>query len=123
MARNVAEYRVVAPRACGVIIPTVDDAQRPLHVPTERIEAFIRTSDELILGRLHTQPGKSLKDEMNHNSARFIAITDARVYDASGEKLLYQADFVLLANAHVISVTPRQSVIAGRPPWFAAAPE
>jgi len=101
----------------------VDEIPRPLRVPTERIEAVIRTGDQLIVGRLHAEPGKRLKDEMNHISTRFIAITEARVYDAAGVELLYQADFLLLANDHIVSVTPRQSVTSGRAPWNEASPE
>jgi hypothetical protein len=97
--------------------PAVDDAPRPLRVPTERIEALIRTVDQLIVGRLHAQPGKRLKDEMNHESNRFIAVTDARVYDTSGQHLLYASSFLLLANDHIVSVAPRPSVTAGRVPW------
>jgi hypothetical protein len=95
----------------------VDEAPRPLRVPTDRIEAIVRTSDQLIVGRLHAEPGKRLKDEMNHSSTRFIAITDARVYDAIGRQLLYKTDFVLVANSHIVSVTPRQSVTSGEAPW------
>jgi hypothetical protein len=98
-------------------MPAVDQAPRPLRVPTERIEALVRTSAQLIVGRLHAEPGKRLKDEMNHISTRFIAITDARVYDPAGV-LLYETDFLLLANDHIVSVTPRQSVTAGQAPWF-----
>jgi hypothetical protein len=101
----------------------VDEIPRPLRVPTERIEAVIRTGDQLIVGRLHAEPGKRLKDEMNHISTRFIAITEARVYDAAGLELLYEADFLLLANDHIVSVTPRQSVTGGRAPWTEAPPE
>jgi hypothetical protein len=102
---------------------SVDEAPRPLRIPTERIEAVIRTGDQLIVGRLHAEPGKRLKDEMNHTSTRFIAITDARVYDAGGRVLLYQSDFLLLANDHIVSVTPRDSVTAGQAPWTKAPTE
>jgi hypothetical protein len=101
----------------------VDEPHRPLRVPTDRIEALVRTSDQLIVGRLHAEPGKRLKDEMNHSSSRFIAITDARIYDATGRALLYKTDFLLLANSHVVSVTPRQSVTAGEAPWKEDAPD
>jgi len=101
----------------------VDETPRPLRVPAERIEAVIRTGDQLIVGRLHAEPGKRLKDEMNHISTRFIAITEARSYDAAGLALLYQADFLLLANDHIVSVSPRQSVTGGRAPWTEAPPE
>ena len=100
----------------------MDEAPRPLRVPTDRIEALVRTSDQLIVGRLHAEPGKRLKDEMNHSSTRFIAITDARVYDAAGRELLYKTDFVLVANSHIVSVTPRQSITAGQAPWSDAPP-
>jgi uncharacterized protein DUF6812 len=98
----------------------VSEEPRPLRVPTERIEAFIRMRDQIVMGRLHAEPGKRLKDEMNHTSTRFIAITDARVYDTSGQ-LLYETAFLLLANEHIVSVTPRGSVTAGQPPWFEPA--
>jgi hypothetical protein len=102
----------------------VNEAPRPLRVPTERIEALIRTSDrQFILGKVHSQPGKRLKDEMNSDSARFIAVTDARVYDASGQQLLYEAAFLLLANDHIVSVTPRSSVTGGDLPWLETPPE
>jgi hypothetical protein len=95
----------------------VDERPRPLRVPTERIEAVVRTGDQLIVGRLHAEPGKRLKDEMNHDSTRFIAITEARVYDAARRELLYRTDFLLVANSHIVSVTPRQSVTEGQEPW------
>jgi hypothetical protein len=98
----------------------VDEAPRPLRIPTERIEALIRAGDQLIVGRLHAEPGKRLKDEMNQTSTRFIAITDARVYDAASRELLYTTDFLLLANAHILTVTPRHSVTVGQPPWSEA---
>jgi uncharacterized protein DUF6812 len=101
----------------------VDENPRPLRVPTERIEALVRTVDQLIVGRLHAEPGKRLKDEMNHINTRFIAITDARIYDAAGRELLYKTDFLLVANSHIVSVTPRQSVTSGQPPWMEAPPE
>jgi hypothetical protein len=103
----------------------VDEAPRPLRIPTEQIEVLIRTKDQLILGNVHSrhgggpsQPGKRLKDEMNSDSARFIAITDARVYDATGRQLLYEANFLLLANEHIVSVTPRSSLTASPLPWL-----
>ena len=100
----------------------MDETPRPLRVPTDRIEALVRTSDQIIVGRVHAEPGKRLKDEMNHSSTRFIAITDARVYDAAGRELLYKTDFLLVANSHIVSVTPRQSITAGQAPWSDAPP-
>src|SRR5438552_19107582 len=106
-----------------VTIRAVSEPPRPLFVPTERIEALIRTTDQLILGKVHAQPGKRLKDEMNSDSSRFIAITDARVYDATGRQLLYETAFLLLANDHIVSMTPRSSVTGGDLPWLETPPE
>jgi uncharacterized protein DUF6812 len=101
----------------------VDEVPRPLYVPTQRIEALVRAGDQLIVGRLHAEPGKRLKDEMNQTSMRFIAITDARVYDAASRELLYSTDFLLVASGHILTVTPRQSVTVGQPPWREAPPK
>ncbi len=80
------------------------------HVAKETIAAILRTPDQLIVGRLHARPQKRLKDEMNHFSDRFIAVTAARVFDASGTRLLYEASFLLVSNAHLVSVTPVSAV-------------
>jgi len=95
----------------------VNEGERPLRVPTDRIEAIVRTTVEVVVGRLHAEPGKRLKDEMNHTSTRFIAVTEARVYDLAGT-LLYETDFLLVANGQIVSITPRHSVTTGTPPWF-----
>jgi hypothetical protein len=100
----------------------VPDPYRPLRVPTDRIAAAIRTRGEVIVGRLHAEPGKRLKDEMNHSSTRFIAVTEARVYDATGRDLLYATDFLLVANDQIVTVTPLDSVTSGRAPWRSDAP-
>jgi hypothetical protein len=99
----------------------VPESYRPVRVPTDRIAAVIRTPHDLVVGRLHAEPGKRLKDEMNHISTRFIAVTEARVYDASGRELLYATDFLLIANEQIITVTPCDSISAGRAPWHAGA--
>ena len=93
------------------------DSYRPLRVPTDRIAAAIRTDREVIVGRLHAEPGKRLKDEMNHISTRFIAVTEARVYDVGGQDLLSATDFLLIANDRIITVTPLDSITSGRAPW------
>jgi len=99
-----------------------NEGERPLRVPTDRIEAIVRTTVQVVVGRLHAEPGKRLKDEMNHTSTRFIAVTEARVYDPAGA-LLYETDFVLLANEQIVSITPWTSITTGSPPWFEPRPQ
>lgn len=90
--------------------------QRPLFVPTETSPVAIRTADQLLTGFLHARPQKRLKDELNGNSDRFLALTGARVYDAAG-RLLYESSVVLLANASIVSVTPLSAIGEGEGAW------
>lgn len=80
------------------------------HVAKDSIAAVIRTADQLIVGQLHARPQKRLKDEMNHLNDRFIAITDVRVYDAGGSRLIFETGFMLVSNAHIVSIAPLSSM-------------
>ena len=87
----------------------MDDANaaaRPLFVPTQTTAVAVRTADQLVIGLMHARPQKRLKDELNGNSDRYMAVTAARVYDGAGTKLLYESAVVLLASDHIVSVTP-----------------
>ena len=92
-------------------------AARPLFVPTQTTGAAVRTPDQLIVGLLHARPQKRLKDELNGNSDRYVAITAARVYDAAGSRLLYESAVVLIASDHIVSVTPLAAVRPGEAAW------
>lgn len=94
-------------------------APRPLFVPTETTGVAVRTADQLIVGLLHAHPHKRLKDELNGTSDRWLAVTMARVYDAAGSRLLYESGVVLVASAHIVSVTPLSAVRPGECSWSA----
>jgi hypothetical protein len=79
-------------------------------IAKESIGAILRTTDQLIVGQLHARQQKRLKDELNHISDRFVAITDARVYDANGTRLCYEASFLLVSIQHILTVTPVAAV-------------
>lgn len=80
------------------------------RVAKESVAAAVRTPDQLIVGQLHVRPQKRLKDELNVINERYIAVTDARVYDAAGAKLLYSTSFLLVANAQIVTVTPVDAI-------------
>ena len=90
---------------------------RPLFVPTQPTGVAVRTTDQLVIGLMHARPQKRLKDELNGNSDRYVAITAARVYDAAGSTLLYESAVVLLASDHIVSVTPLAAVRHGEAGW------
>jgi hypothetical protein len=92
-----------------------------MKVPTDMIGVVIRTTDQLIVGYLHASPKKRLKDQLNHNSERYSAITQARVYDPSRRQFLYEVKFLLLANEHIVTVTPQDALLPEpEPHWFLA---
>lgn len=97
----------------------MQDASAPIRIPKQTIGAVLRTQDQLIVGRIHVDPQKRLKDEMNIVSHRFIAVTDAKVYDAEGTHLVHEASFMLVSNAHIVTVTPLSGIAEDcAAPWY-----
>jgi hypothetical protein len=92
-------------------------AARPLFVPTQTTGVAVRTVDQLVIGLFHAAPQKRLKDELNVISDNYLAITAARVYDAAGSRLLYESAVILLASAHIVSITPLAAVRHGEAAW------
>lgn len=80
------------------------------RVVKESVGALVRTADQLIVGQLHVRPKKRLKDELNVISEHYIAITEARVYNATGGDLLYTASVLLVSTAHIVTVTPLDAI-------------
>ena len=88
------------------------------RVAKDTLTAFIRTADQIIVGHVYVRPDKRLKDDLNDDGSRFLPITDARVYDAASEKLLYHSSFLLIAYAHIVMLSPLDALADVRPtPW------
>ncbi|HEX5691904.1 MAG TPA: hypothetical protein VFX76_17940, partial [Roseiflexaceae bacterium] len=52
------------------------------------------------------------------DGSRFLPVTDARVYDAASEKLLYHSSFMLIAYSHIVMLSPLDALANVRPtPW------
>jgi len=91
------------------------------RVAKDTLTAFVRTADQIIIGHVYVRPDKRLKDDLNEDTSRFLPITDARIYDAATEKLLYQSSFLLLAYSHIIMLSPLDALADIRPtPWIEA---
>lgn len=80
------------------------------RVSKESIAAALRTTDHLIVGQIHVRPDQRLKDELNLSQERFVAVTDARVYDAQGANLLFSSEFLIVASSHIIFISPLDAV-------------
>lgn len=91
------------------------------RVAKDTLPAFVRTADQVIIGQVYVRPDKRLKDDLNEDTSRFLPITDARIYDAETEKLLYHSSFLLIAYSHIIMLSPLDALADIRPtPWMAA---
>lgn len=90
------------------------------RVAKDTLSAFIRTADQIIVGHVYVRPDTRLKDDLSEDTSRFLAVTDARVYDGTKEKLLYHTSFLLVAYAHITMISPLDALEDIRPvPWQA----
>lgn len=94
------------------------------RVAKDTLPAFVRTADQIIVGHVYVRPEKRLKDELNEDSSRFLPITNAQVFDAASEKLLYHSGFLLIAYSHIVMISPLDALADIRPtPWQTPHPE
>ena len=68
------------------------------------IEVLVRTSQELIRGKVHIRPQDRLKEELDKQE-NFLAITDAVVLDENGTEK-YQTNFIAINRSHIIWLIP-----------------
>ena len=88
------------------------------RVAKDTLPALVRTNDQVIVGHLYVRPDKRLKDDLNDDSSRFLPVTDARVYNAADDTLLYHSSFLLVAFRHIIMISPLDALAeAGSSPW------
>lgn len=91
------------------------------RVAKDTLPALIRTVDQVIIGHVYVRPEKRLKDDLNEDVSRFLPVTDARVYDAADESLLYHSSFLLVAYQHIVMISPLDAMEDVRPvPWQSA---
>jgi hypothetical protein len=82
------------------------------RVAKESVAALIRTTDHLIVGYVYIRPDYRLKDELNSDAGRMIAVTEARVYNEEGTKFLFATGLLLLSYNHVLFLSPLDAVSA-----------
>ena len=89
-------------------------------VNKEEMGVVVQTPANMIVGVIHVNPEQRLKDELNSDSGRFLAVTGAQVYTESGEKMLYATEFLLVAFDQIISLHPIDAVTdMPAAPWLA----
>jgi hypothetical protein len=87
------------------------------HVAKDTVRALVRTTEHLVIGQVYVRPDRRLKDELNSEAGRFLAVTGACVYDSSGKTMLYKTSFLLISYEHVILISPIDAFAEERPHW------
>ena len=68
------------------------------------VPVTIQTLENLIKGTLHIKPNLRVKDELN-GQERFIAVTDAVVYNDRNEEI-FRTSFLVINTDHIIWLVP-----------------
>jgi hypothetical protein len=68
------------------------------------VSAVIQTTTHRIEGAIHVRVDERVKDELDRPEA-FLAVTDAKVFDASGE-VTHQAEFMTISRAQIVWIIP-----------------
>lgn len=78
-------------------------------IAKNKLFTYIQTPEYQIQGSVHVRADQRLKDEVNGED-QFIAVTDAQVYDHSGN-LLYKCKFMLVNRNQMIWLIPKNEII------------
>ena len=89
------------------------------RVSKDTVIAVVRTADYFVIGDVHVHHDRRLKDELDNTQSRFLPVTEATVYDATGTRLLYRTSFMLLAYQQIVMIAPLEAFTElGDAPWL-----
>jgi hypothetical protein len=90
------------------------------YVPKDPVQIIAQTATHRISGTFHVRHDTRLKDELNEQEC-FLAITEAAIFDRSGEVEEYRSDFLALHRDSIIWLiqqtdvqSPGQAVVEER---------
>ena len=72
------------------------------------VQVIIQTNQNVIRGTIYIRPDSRVKDDLN-NSERFLAVTNAVVYNGQNEEL-YHTGFLVINTSHIIWVIPEEEI-------------
>jgi hypothetical protein len=75
------------------------------HVTKRGMPIVASIRGAVVRGVVHLALDNRLKDEMN-NGERFIAITQAQVWDASEKQMQYQTDLLIVNKEQIVWIFP-----------------
>lgn len=89
------------------------------RVTKDTLLAVIRTADRTIVGNIYVRPDRRIKDELDEDRSRFLAITDAHVYSADGEVHIYDTRFLLVSYHQIVLISPLDGITPVQSlPWY-----
>lgn len=90
-----------------------------VRTPKDAILCAVGGGNLAVLGYLYVRPDRRLKDELNDEQARYLPMTDARVFRVSDNTLLYHASFLLIGRQAIDLVAPVDAMnSASDVPWL-----
>jgi hypothetical protein len=88
-----------------------------LRVPKDAMRVLVQLGGMDLTGYAYLRPERRLRDELNEARARFLPLSEARVFDTAGSPL-YHASFLLAAFEHITLLSPTETVSPVQPaPW------
>lgn len=88
-----------------MVTPYDDKGKFFTHVVSKHpVPVTLQTVENRIRGTMHVKPNERVKDELN-GPERFIAVTDAVVYNSLNEEI-YRFDFLVVNTVHIIWLVP-----------------
>ena len=72
------------------------------------IPSTIQTVTQRIAGDIHIREWQRVKDYLDNATERFLAVTNAKVYNFKGE-VLHQFDFLAVNLEHVVWIHPEDA--------------
>lgn len=79
------------------------------HLAKLRLPVTACVGNWLVEGIVHLRGDYRLKDELNDDGETFIAITQARVYDASNGKLVSEPEALIINKNEIVWIFPHQA--------------
>jgi len=80
-------------------------------ISKEPVLITIQTLTNRIHGEIYVRSGERLNDDLN-TSDKFLAVTNACVYDSNGLEI-YHSSFLALSLAHIVWLIPDDELING----------
>jgi hypothetical protein len=77
-------------------------------ISKKTVPATVQTLTHRIHGEIHVRPSERLKDELNR-SEKFLAITNAVVFDTRGQEI-YRSEFLTLNREHIVWLIPDEDL-------------